>query len=198
MLFGLLFVTGMLHAQENYFYLGWNYTIPLSNTTWLEDGSASGGKAGYRFFIGDGRFSAGLDFNWATYEQYEPTETFPQENGAITTDYFKYIYNYGIVASGQYNIPLGEKELFIPYAGLGLGANYNAYTIYYNIYEDNDEAWGFLVRPEAGMLIRFSERRSIGAIAGIHYDFSTNKSADFDYSNFSALGFKIGLVLMHW
>src|SRR5690606_16322966 len=181
-------------AQQHYGYIAWNYNIPLSNTEFLNSASASGGKAGYRFFIGEGKFSVGLDFNWTTFDQYEPTETILQPNGAITTDYFKYVYNFGLVASGQDNFPLGEKEMFIPDAGLGLGVNHNSYTLYYNIYEDVDKVAGFLIRPEAGILARFGPRKSIGVIAGIHYDFSTNKSDDFGYDNFSILGFQLGFV----
>ena len=50
--------------------------------------------------------------------------------------------------SGQYYFPLGEAERFFPYVGLGLGANYNDYVVYYNIYSDRDKAFGFLARPK--------------------------------------------------
>jgi hypothetical protein len=194
----LMIFSGTAYAQRNYFYLNWDYNIPLSNTDWLESASSSGGKLGYRAFIGDGKFSAGLDLNWTTYDQYEPTETFPQPGGAITTDYFKYIYNYGAVASGQYYFPVGETKRFFPYAGLGLGANYNEYVIYYNIYQDAYKAWGFLARPEAGILVRFGTRRSLGIMAAVHYDYSTNSLDEFDYSNFSSVGFQLGIMVMSW
>jgi hypothetical protein len=183
-------------AQQNYFYLAWDYNIPMSNKNWLDSGSPNGGAAGYRFFISDEQLSVGLDINWATYDQYESTQTFQQTSGAITTDYFKYIYNYGAVVSGQYYFPAGDSELFFPYAGLGLGASLNEYTLYYNIYTDSYRNWGFLARPEAGVVVKFGKYRSLGAIAAVHYDYSTNKQAQFNYSNFSALGFKIGIVAM--
>src|SRR5690606_1691556 len=111
----IIFGTLETWAQRNYGYISWDYNIPMSNTDFLNSASGNGGKAGYRVFIRDGRFSVGLDFNWTTFDQYVPTETFLQPGGAITTDYYKYVYNYGIVVSGQYNFPLGEKEIFIPY-----------------------------------------------------------------------------------
>ena len=184
-------------AQENFFYLSWNAQTPLSNTDWLDASSARGGKVGYRFFVVEDRLTMGVDVNWITYDQYEPTQTFQQENGAITTDYFKFIYNYGAVVSAQYYIPVGESKIFFPYAGLGLGANYNDFTLYYNIYNDSYTSWGFLARPEAGVVVRFGPYRSLGAIAGVHFDYSTNRNENFNYSDFNTVGFKLGIVVMN-
>jgi hypothetical protein len=184
-------------AQDHYGYLSWNFNLPLSNTDFIKDGSSAGGKVGYRFQIRDSRFSVGVDGNWATFDEYAPPETFTTPGSAITTDYFKYIYNFGIVVSGQYNYPLGDKQIFIPYGGLGLGANYNVYKLYYNVYEEEESKAGFLVRPEAGMLIRFGEHRSLGALVGVSYDFSTNKSEQYGYDNFTGFGFQLGIILMN-
>jgi hypothetical protein len=182
-------------SQEKYFYINLDVNKPLSNTEWIGNTSASGIRGGYRFFINP-RISAGLDLGWTTYDQYRDTETYQTGTGAMTTDYFKYIYNYSAVISGQYNFPVGDRERFFPYAGLGLGANKNNYVLYYNIYEDEDRSWGFLARPEAGILVKFGTRRSLGAMAAVHYDFATNKSDMFEYSNFSTVGFQIGLVFL--
>jgi hypothetical protein len=182
-------------AQTHYAYLAWDYNFPLSNKDWIKDSSPHGGMAGFRQFIRDNQMSVGLDLNWTTYDQYELPQTFPMDNGAITTDYFKYLYQYGIVASAQYYHPIGSEIVF-PYYGIGIGANYNKFAVYYNIYEDVQKSWGFLARPEAGVLVRFGEHRSLGALAAIHYDYSTMKNRDYDYSGFSSFGWKIGIVLM--
>jgi outer membrane protein W len=186
----------VLKAQEGrYFYLNLNVQKPLSNTEWVDDLSARAGKVGYRVFITP-RFSAGVDIGWATFDEYKPTRTIEYTNGAITTDYFNYIYSYSGAISGQYNFPIGEKQLFIPYVGIGLGASHHEYTQYYNIYTDADRSWGFLARPEAGILVRFGTRRTLGAMAAIHYDYTTNRSKLYGYDNFSAIGFQLGLILL--
>lgn len=183
-------------AQEgSYFYFNVDMQKPLANTSWIDDFSAHGGRIGYRTFISE-NFSAGLDIGWMSFDEYKPTQTIEYTNGAITTDYFNYIYSYSAAASAQYNFPLGEKRLFIPYAGLGVGATRAEYFQYYNIYKDGDTSWGFLARPEAGILVRFGERRSLGAMAAVHYDFTTNKSDIYQYDNFSAIGFQIGIMLL--
>lgn len=183
-------------AQPKYFYLSLDYNTPLSNKDWISKGSAQGLRLGYRYFITD-RVSAGVDLGSSSINEYKPTRTIESATGAITTDYFNYIYSYSAVVSGQYNFLVGDGDLVFPYAGVGLGANYNEYTQYYNIYTNAESAFGFLVRPEAGILVRFGTRRSLGAMASVHYDYSTNKSVEFGYKNFSTAGFQIGLMLMN-
>ena len=184
-----------VHGQQKYFYFAWDVNKPLSNTSWLSTTSSRGFRVGYREFINE-KFSAGLDISSGTFEQYNPTETRRTGNGAITTDYFKYVYSYTAVISGQYNFHLNDDQTFFPYAGLGVGANHNEYMVYYNIYNDAERNWGFLVRPEAGMLVKIGKRGSFGVLGAIHYDYSTNKSEKFNYNRFSAMGFQLGIMMM--
>jgi hypothetical protein len=183
-------------AQESYFYFNLDINTPMSNRDWISSTSGNGARVGYRKFIND-KFSAGVDIGWASYNQYFPSESFVNGTTTTTTDYFNYVTNYTFAASGQYNFKI-RPEWLIPYAGIGLGAANNQYTRYYNIYTDEDQSWGFLARPEAGVLIRFSQRRSIGGMVAVHYDFSTAKSEAFNYTSFSNLGVQVGLMLMAW
>ncbi len=186
-------------AQENYFYFTWDVNKPMSNTEWVDNASTRGAKIGYRMFIGRERmFSGGIDFNWGQFDEYKPTQTFENPTGAITTDYFNYVRQYGLTISGQYYFPIDEKERFFPYVGLGVGANRNEYLVYYNIYRDDDKAFGFLARPEAGILVRLGSRRKMGIMAAVHYDYSTNKSEANNYSNFSTIGFQLGIMSLQW
>jgi hypothetical protein len=191
--FALLLISPALLAQDKFFYVALDFNKPLSNTSWISSFSARGARAGYRAFITP-RISAGLDLGWSVYDQYNPTETIENATGAITTDYFNYIYSYSAVVSGQYYFPLGDSETFFPYASIGFGANTNEYVKYYNIYDDRERAWGFLARPEAGILVKFGGRKSLGAMAAIHYDYSTNQSDKYNYKNFSTAGFQVGLL----
>lgn len=195
LLFVTLLLSGHLRAQEKYIYLSVDASKPLSNTAWIEDITFAAGKIGYRGFIRP-NLSAGLDVGWANFDQYEPSSTKENPTGAITTDYFHYVYSYSAVISGQYYFKPEDEDRFFPYAGLGLGANTNEYVLYYNIYEDTERAWGFLARPEVGLLFRFSERSSLGIMAALHYDYSTNKSEKFNYGHFSSIGFQLGLISM--
>ena len=184
------------YVPDKYVYINLDVNSPMANKGWLNATTAHGVKAGYRQFLSRS-FSAGVDIGYASFNQYFPTETFQYPNGALTTDYFNYISSLSVVLSGQYNFQL-KSQLFYPYVGIGLGAMGNDYTTYYNIYTDKDTSWGFLARPEAGVLIRLSKRRAIGGMAGIHYDYSTNESEKNGYSNFSSIGFQVGIMFMDW
>jgi len=197
LIISLILLSGSAIAQESYFYFNWDVNVPLTNTSWISGTSSRGAKFGFRKFIGqERRFAAGLDVNWAYFQEYKPTETFQQQNGAITTDYFNDIFQFGLAASGQYYFPVGDRERFLPYAGLGLGASLNAFSTSYNIYTDEESSWGFLARPEAGILVRIGARRRFGLMAAGHYDFSTSKSASYGYDNFSNAGFQLGIMMM--
>lgn len=189
------------HAEgqvNNYIYLDWNINVPVSNTDWISEASTAGGKVGYRFFPfnNSDRISLGVDFSWTTISEYAPWQTFYSEDGAVSTDYFKYVYNNSLAISGQYYFPV-KSDLFFPYAGLGLGANWNRYKLFYNIYEEEETNAGFVARPEAGILARFGSRRSMGARLAVHLDYSTNQSENYGYSNFSTLGFQLGIFFMN-
>jgi hypothetical protein len=79
-----------------------------------------------------------------------------------------------------------------------LGAGRNNYKVSYNIYTDEESTWGFLARPEAGILVRIGTRRRLGLMAAAHYDFSTAKSDSYGYNNFMNAGFQLGIMFMQW
>lgn len=188
-----LLASQLVWAQDHFFYLALDVNKPLSNTSWISDASASGAKAGFRVFINP-QLSAGLDLSNNNFDQYNPTETVQNSTGAVTTDYFNYVYSYGATATAQYYFRNTDEQNLLPYVGLGLGANRNQYVKYYNIYTDEDVAWGFLARPEAGVLYKFGGRRALGLMAAVHYDYSINKSDKFNYNQFTNVGFQIGII----
>ena len=193
----MIFCVQCLIAQDydGYYSATFDFNQPLSNTSWNNTTSVFGLNAGYQHMLGE-HFSIGGEVNWGTYKQYKPVETVQNQGGAITTDYFNYVYAYGLVVSGRYYLP--TEGLIKPYGGLGLGAAYNKYTTFYNIYTDQVTSWGFLARPEAGVMIRFNERRSVGLTAGIHYDISTASQKQLGYYNFSNIGINVGIVVINW
>ncbi len=178
---------------DKYYSVVFDVNKPLSNTEFIKNTSTRGAKFIYREFINE-KFSVGGEFGLATYNDYVPPAVYTNGNTSIYTDFFGYAYNYSLTLSGEYYF-ITDKWI-MPYAGFGFGAAYNRYTIFYNIYGDEDKKWGALFRPNVGTLMRFGKKTSWGATAGIHLDFSTAKSKDFDYKNFSNLGFQIGLVYM--
>ena len=184
-------------AQESYFYFNWDVNKPLSNKEWLDNTSTRGAKLGFRKFVGqDRQIAVGADLNWSFFQEYKPTETFQKPGGAITTDYFNDLFVAAITAQGQYHFSVGDSEHIFPYVGIGLGASRNEYTVSYNVYKDMETSWGFIARPEAGILLRPGMFRKLGITAAVHYDYSTARSSAYNYSNFTTVGFQLGLMLM--
>ncbi len=193
LLLGVKFSSGQDFG--GYYTASFDFNQPLSNTSWISNASVLGVKVGYHKLLSE-KFSLGGEVNWGTYKQYHPTETFTSSSGAVTTDYFNYVYAYGLVLSGRYLF--SYNHLVNPYVGLGMGVAYNKYTSFYNVYGDQNKVFGFLVRPEAGMLLRFSQVRSLAGLIGIHYDYSTAQDKNNGYTGFSNLGLNVGIVIVDW
>lgn len=178
---------------NKFFNISLDFNKPLSNPDWVSKVSIQGFKIGFKKVL-DERFSAGIDVNWSTYSQYQPTTTFVGPSSAITTDYFKYVNTYGIVLNWHYfPMPIGERKL-LPYVGVGLGASHHQFILYYNIYDDTESSWGFVARPEIGVMLPLG--RKAGITAGFHFDYSTAKSTLFDYHDFMNIGFHVGVLFM--
>lgn len=185
----------LAQSFEGYYSASFDFNQPLTNTKWIGAFSPFGLKVGYHRMLNE-KFSLGADFNYGTYKEYHPKETFSTQTRAITTDYFNYIYAYGGVVSFRYY--KSTENLINVYYGLGAGVAHNKYTVYYNVYGDQHKSTGFLVRPEAGMLIRFSKRRAVSGLVGLHYDYSTANYKLDGYSSFSNVGINLGIVILDW
>lgn len=187
-------VTGAMaqNAFDKFISFSWDVNKPLSNTNYIKKYSVKGFQVGYREKIGD-HFYIGGDFSNATYDDYAPRQTYYIDGGAVTTDFYKYVVAYGVTLSGDYFFT-PEKRLS-PFAGFGVGSNYNSYKLYYNIYSSSDSGWGFLMRPQAGAILKIGKEMSWGVIAAVHYDYSTAMTKDFAYTNFANIGLRVGIVL---
>ena len=183
---------------DKFFFLSWDNNTPLSNKDFISQSSSLGTKFGFRKRINEeDKLWVGGDFGWAVYKQYVPTNTYTSGTQSITTDLYNYAYNYSLSANIDYFF-LPMEKIFLPYAGLGIGAAYDKFAQYYNVYGSSGTSWGFLVRPEAGILIGFKENSPWRIKAAYHYDYASNTSTDFGYKNFTNMGFQVGLVKMAW
>lgn len=193
----MLGLTYPLKAQyfDKTYSVALDINTPLSNTDYIEGISARGFKLGYREMLTE-RVFGGVDFNNTTYTKYIPRRTYNNATNAITTDVYNYAYSYGLTMSFDYFFNT-EKKL-MPYTGLGVGASYVSYKQYYNVYSNQDANWGVLLRPQGGIFYRLKEDKKWAFQAGIHYDYSSAKSKDFDLDGLSNVGIQIGIILLEW
>lgn len=192
---GLVFLMSSisLKAQlaESGFHITWSMLKPF-NSEYIDNVSLQGVRVGYSRFLNE-RWGVGFEGGYSILDDYVPRQTYTLSDGAITTDFFNYMYYFSAVANAQYYFR--TSGLLVPYASLGLGGAYTDYTIFYNVYSDTDTRGSFVVRPEAGVLYRFSTFSTLGLKAAIGYEYATNKSDVFEIKNFSAMSFQIGIVL---
>jgi hypothetical protein len=183
---------------DKYYFFNWDINKPLSNPDYISQQSSLGTKLGFRKRLNDeDKLWVGGDFNWVVYKQYIPYTTYPVSNGAVSTDLYNYSYNYSATINMDYFF-LPKDKILVPYAGLGLGAAFYRFVQYYNVYGTSSDNWGFVIKPEAGVLIGFGENSAWRAKIAAHYDYATTKDANFGYNNFSNLGIQFGIVKMAW
>jgi outer membrane protein W len=195
----LLFVIASSSASAQFydkmFFVGWNVNAPLVNTDYAGKTSTHGARVGYRELIRE-NIAVGIDLTWATYKDFTPRQTYYNPGGAVTTDFYNYANNYAALLTGDYYFRSEKKVM--PYVGLGAGLTYNNYKRYYNVYSGGKNSFGFITRPQAGVYIKFDEKKNWAINAGVHFEFSTAKSHELGYSNFMNAGFELGLVFLQW
>jgi hypothetical protein len=184
---------------DRYYFFSWDANKPMSNTDFINQTSSLGTKLGFRKRLNDvDRLWVGGDFGWAVYKQYIPYQTYVlSQTQSLSTDLYDYTYALNIAATIDYFF-LPTDKLITPYGGFGIGAAYDKFTQYFNVYGGSATSWGLLLRPEVGVLIGFKENSSWRIKVAAHYDYSTNTSTDFGYKNFTNSGFQVGIVKMAW
>jgi opacity protein-like surface antigen len=176
-------------SHKNKFTIGYEVAIPggdlLSKTSW------AGGRMEYGRMLNE-QFSVGLGLSWNSFSEYVTRTTYqkPDGSGAVTTDLVKEIYSVPITVNGRYYIK-GLKHL-LPYAGVGIGTQYSDQTIYFNIFSIDENNWGFVVRPEVGLVYPFSDQTAI-YFCGT-YNYATNKNEAFKIDNLQHFALSLGFT----
>jgi outer membrane protein W len=176
-------------GAKNKFMLGYEVAIPAGE--FLKETSWAGGRVEYRHMITP-NFSFGLGGSWNSFSDYVPRETYqkPDGSGAITTDLVKHIYTVPLTASAHYYFT-GSKSL-LPYGGIGLGTQYCDQTLYFNIYSISEDNWGFVARPEIGLM--YPLKNTTGLFFSAAYNYATNKNEQLDKSSFQHFALTLGFV----
>jgi hypothetical protein len=174
---------------DNMFGFSWEISIPSND--FISKTSLGGFGMDFRKLIKK-NFSVGFDISWNSYSQYVPGHTHNITDGAITTGFYKYLYTLPLALNAHYYFYRSKKVVM--YASMGMGAVYSEQKLYYNAFVTDDFNWGFLVRPEAGVLIRPSNENKFAFLLGVRYSNSSNQQDNIPITGLTAVGFKIGVV----
>jgi hypothetical protein len=83
-----------------------------------------------------------------------------------------------------------------PYIGIGLGTQYSEFNTYFNIYQIQEKNWGFVARPELGLLLNFKDSPLKGLV-NVGYNYATNQYDEFDISHVVHLAVNVGLAIAY-
>lgn len=167
----------------------WQIATPLS-TDYLKETSLAGGILEYRRFMKP-NMSVGIGFSWNSFEQYIPPKVYEKPDGsqALYTDFVHQVYTLPMYLNAHYYFSGGDK--LKPYAGIGLGAQYSEQDAYYNIFVTEEKNWGFVARPEVGLLYRLSNY--FGLHGNVGFNYATNKSDAFKIDDLKHVYYSIGI-----
>lgn len=173
------------NTASNAFLIGWDVAVP---TRYLTRPGWAGIRIDYREMLNP-KVSVGIAASWNTFNQYYPRETYQKENGegAITSDLIKNVYSIPITLSSHYYFRGGKK--LVPYLGMNLGGMYSNQSLYINQLEVDQHNWGFVARPEIGVI---APTAFGGLFLSAAYNYATNDA--FGSERLEHVAFTLGFV----
>ena len=192
----LLFFSLGLNAQEySHFAINYKIGVPVGQDLFVEDASFSGFEIEYHAFLNHrSDISLGGSFGLAAFDEYLDRSTYPLENGAITTDIYKYLRVMPILFHAKYYLRPTSDSKITPVFGLGVGATYVEEDLFFSINQIAGSTWGFSLRPNAELLFGpFNFSRNYMKV-GAAYNFSTNSSDFTSATNYGDFSFYIGVI----
>jgi outer membrane protein W len=183
--------TKNIFAGQDLFFVGYEVDIPTDNN-YLTKASWQGARFDYQRMI-TSNVSVGIGVSYNSFNQYFHEQTYQRADGtgAVTSDMIRQVYTSPITASVHYYF---QGDIIKPYIGVGLGTEYSEQNAYFNIYEVSTRNWGFVARPEAGLIAKFSP--NIGGFLSAAYNYATNSNDAFHINHLSQFPITIGLLFV--
>ena len=173
----------------NQLMIAWDAAIP-TNPDFLTKMSFAGWRIEYRHFV-KSNISVGIGISRNYFSQYFESQQYTtrDESMTMTTDMQREIVTVPITVNGYYHFK--SRRDTKPYVGLGLGAQYSDQTAYFNIYVIREKNWGFVARPEIGIVLTSEER--LGSYFGLAYNYATNQNEAFRINSLQHVSVTVGM-----
>jgi outer membrane protein W len=180
-----------MEKRSSLMHLSWEIAFPVSNP-YLSETSLSGGRFEFRQMIKPNT-SVGLAMSWNSFDEYVGRKTYTSGDGAtaVTTDMVRQIYTLPITAV-IHRYFYGKSKKLVPNIGIGLGAMYAEQSSFINIYEISSENWGFVVRPEAGLMYEMGS--GFYGQLGASYQWASNKNEGLKLNSLSQFAINVGIA----
>lgn len=185
-----LFSAFIANAQkgENNFNINYNAALPTGSfKNIVSSNSFRGFNASIMHGISD-KVSVGLATGFQDFYQKYPRQLYKLSDGSDLSAVVTYsIQTIPILAEVKYNFTPGSTIL--PYAAIGVGANFIAYNRLFGEFGDKQAKIGFAATPELGLQIPFS-KNGAGFSIGATYNIMPFKQDDL--KNLDNIGFHAG------
>jgi opacity protein-like surface antigen len=142
----------------------------------------------YRSVVNE-NVGVGLEFAWNVFYQQEDFGTYTKENLSLTGKQWRYNNQLPMLVAADYYLSPGET--FNPFVGLGIGTMYSRRNTDMSTYTLEEEAWHFVLRPEAGFIYEVSPDLGLSATAKYYIGF---EAGDLPTQSYITLNF--GVVFM--
>lgn len=128
----------------------------------------------------------GFLVGWNTFYEAKDRATYSLNNGAITSNQYRYLNAIPIQATGKYYF--GSDDAMIrPFIGMAFGTYYMEQRTDNGLFSTSNKGWSWSLAPKAGFLIPINFRSSLA----VSMDYSTSfKTSDLPQQNW--LGINVG------
>ncbi len=168
-----LLITTTLAAQSKT-NLHYSIGFPMSDTKdYIRKTSWRGVLFEYEKLI-QPNIGVGIQTGWNTFYEAMNRDTYPIENGAITSKQYRYINTVPIHLTGKYYFT-DEESPIRPFVGLGVGTNYLEQRTDNGLFSNKYDAWLFNIKPKAGFLMPLNYKSS--ATVSLEYN-TTSKNGN--------------------
>ena len=179
-------------TESAYFNIDWQYNFPIG-IDFADKSSGWGMNFEGGYFITP-NIAVGGFLAYHSNHKYIPRQTLQLSDGsALNTDQQHTVFQLPFGVTGRYTFTRGE--VFQPYVSAKIGMQYARLSSEYNIFESNDNNWGFYISPEVGLNI-FPWFYRPGIHVAAYFSYATNNGHLMTYSvdGMSNFGLRLGVA----
>ena len=179
-------------SDSFYSNIDWQFNFPISNS-FADKASGWGMNFEGGYYLTD-NFAIGAFLAYHSNHKYIPRQTISLgDNSSINTDQQHTQFQLPFGVAGRYTF--NREGMFQPYISVKAGPQYARLKSTFNVFENDENTWGFYVSPEIGMNI-FPWVYRPGIHVAAYYSYATNKGSvlTYDVDGMSNFGLRLGIA----
>jgi hypothetical protein len=126
----------------------------------------------------------GFELGWNVFYEGQSGETYTRDKLSYSGNQYRYNNQFPMLFAGDYYLQPDQK--INPFVGLGIGTMYSLRNTDMSVYTLEQDAWNFVLRPEAGVLIEATPEMSFMICGKYYHGF---EAGDLPTQSYFALNF---------